>query len=74
MAARFPSQSYEFYHQPQWPLETKPKIHDDDGMSVLDEKILDPTTPSDRSATSDMRNGQFEHIGAGNYYQGQCVE
>lgn len=63
MAARFPSQSYEFYHQPQWPLETKPKIHDDDGLSVLDEKILDPTTPNDPSATSDMRTGQFESIG-----------
>jgi hypothetical protein len=66
MAARFPPQNFEFYHQPsqpQWPLETKPKIHDDDGLSVLDEKILDPTTPSDPSATSDMRTGQFEHIG-----------
>jgi hypothetical protein len=63
MAARFPPQSYEFNYQPQWPLETKPKFHDDDDVSVLDEKILDPTTPNDPSAASDMRNGQFEHIG-----------
>jgi hypothetical protein len=63
MTARFPPPSYDFYQQPQWPLETKPKIHDDDGLSVLDEKILDPTTPNDPSAPSEMRTVQFEHIG-----------
>ncbi len=63
MAARFPSHSFDFYHQPQWPLDTKPKLHDEDDLSVLDEKILDPTTPGDLSAASELQRGQFDHIG-----------
>lgn len=64
MAGRFPSQTFDhFYQQPQWPLDTKPKIHEEDDLSVLDEKILDPTTPGDLSTTSESHRDQFDHFG-----------
>ena len=63
MAARFPSHSFDYYHQPQWPLEVKPVFNEDDDMSVLDEKILDPNTPSDLSATAELHRRSFDHAG-----------
>lgn len=63
MAARFPPQSFDFYHQPQWPVDSKQPFKEDDDLSVLDEKILDPTTPGDLSAASDFRKGSVDHGG-----------
>ena len=54
MAAEFPSQTFDFYHPTQWPVDTKPRFNEEDELSVLDEKILDPTTPADLSAASEL--------------------
>ena len=63
MAARIPQQqTFDFYQQPQWPLDTKQVFREDDDRSILDEKILDPTTPGDLSAVSDMRRESHQHI------------
>jgi len=64
MAARFSQQPYNFYQQTPWPLDAETTITEDDDMSVLDDKILDPNPPeiatiSDRRGTFDRQQDDF---------------
>lgn len=53
------SQTFELYHQSPSALESKAAFSEDDDMSVLDDKILDPNTP-DISAMNDPRRISFD--------------
>ncbi|KIW99618.1 uncharacterized protein Z518_11031 [Rhinocladiella mackenziei CBS 650.93] len=57
MAMQYPPQSYYLYGQPQWPEDVKPALTEDDSSSVLDDKVLDSSTPADMTApdSSDSR-------------------
>jgi hypothetical protein len=57
MSAQYPQQAgFDFYRHPQWPVDNKPTCSEDDEMSLLDEKILEPSTPAETAADSDHRN------------------
>jgi hypothetical protein len=60
MADRY-AHGFNFYQQPHWPIDTSQTVKEDDDLSVLDEKILDPTSPGALSASADMRQGPFDH-------------
>jgi hypothetical protein len=56
MAAQYQhQQDLDFYRHPQWPADNKPSCSEDDEMSLLDEKILEPDTPAEISPDSDLR-------------------
>ncbi|PGH12711.1 hypothetical protein AJ79_04071 [Helicocarpus griseus UAMH5409] len=54
-----PSSTFDFYHQSP-ALDTKPVFSGDDEISVLDDKILEPST-SDISSMNDPRRSSFDH-------------
>jgi bZIP transcription factor len=56
MATRYSSQTFEVYEHPVWPIDSRPAYSDTDASSVLDEKVLDPTTPAELSTSSDGRS------------------
>jgi hypothetical protein len=56
--ARFTQQPFDFY-QPAAALETKPAFSEEDDMSVLDDKILDPTP--DVSSMAVPRRSSYDH-------------
>lgn len=53
------SQTYEFYRQSPSALDTKTPFSEEEDMSILDDKILDPTTP-DISTINDPRRPSFD--------------
>ena len=57
MALRYPQQTYYLYSHPQWPEDVKPALSEDDSSSILDDKVLDSSTPADMTAAdpSDSR-------------------
>ena len=47
----YTQQPYFLYHaQPQWPEDVKPALSEDDSSSVLDDKVLESSTPADMTA------------------------
>lgn len=44
--AKYTRQAFDFYQQSPSALDANPAFQEDDEMSVLDEKILDPTSPT----------------------------
>lgn len=64
MTAQYQQQpDFDFYRQPQWPLDSKPNRSEDDEMSLLDEKILEPTTPAEVSTENDPREPALDQSG-----------
>lgn len=49
MALQFSQQGFYVYGQPHWPEDVKPALTEDDS-SVLDDRVLDPSTPADVTA------------------------
>ena len=47
MASRYPSQTFEAFEHPQWPIDTRPTFSEDGDSSILDDKILDSNQPAD---------------------------
>lgn len=61
MAAHYPSQAYYLYGvQPQWPDDIKPALTEDES-SVLDDKVLDSSTPANMAA-ADPSDGRRPSI------------
>ncbi|KAL4786637.1 hypothetical protein BJX76DRAFT_96493 [Aspergillus varians] len=60
--ARFSQPAFDFYHQHPSTLDTKPSTSylEEDEMSVLDDKILDSTSP-DLTSAVDHRRHSYEH-------------
>ncbi|CEL08395.1 Putative BZIP transcription factor [Aspergillus calidoustus] len=62
--ARFSQPAFDFYHQTPSALDQKPQsassYPEDDDMSVLDDKILDSTSP-DLTSVADHRRHSYEH-------------
>ncbi|EXJ82105.1 hypothetical protein A1O1_08174 [Capronia coronata CBS 617.96] len=56
MAMHYSQQPYYLYGHPQWPDDVKPALTEDDS-SVLDDRVLDSSTPADLAAadSSDSR-------------------
>jgi hypothetical protein len=64
MAATYHQQpGFDFYHPPQWPVDDKQNCAEEDEMSLLDEKILEPSTPAEVSADNDPRKMPFDRSG-----------
>ncbi|KAL2419742.1 hypothetical protein ABEF95_006561 [Exophiala dermatitidis] len=53
MAMHYSQQPYYLYGQPQWPDDVKPALTEDDA-SVLDERVLDSSTPADMAAAAPL--------------------
>ncbi|KAI1630269.1 hypothetical protein EDD37DRAFT_605124 [Exophiala viscosa] len=49
MALQFSQQGFYVYGQPHWPEDVKPALTEDDA-SVLDDRVLDASTPTDMTA------------------------
>ncbi|KAL4883706.1 hypothetical protein BJY04DRAFT_216054 [Aspergillus karnatakaensis] len=62
--ARFSQPAFDFYHQSPSTLDAKPQqpttYSEEDEMSVLDDKILDSTSP-DLTSAADHRRHSYEH-------------
>ncbi|EAW15226.1 putative bZIP transcription factor [Aspergillus clavatus NRRL 1] len=58
--ARYSQPSFDFYQQPTSTLETKSSYPEEDEMSVLDDKILDSTSP-ELSSIPDHRRTSYDH-------------
>lgn len=59
---RYSQPSFDFYQQSPSSLEAKPAFSEDDEMSVLDDKILDPTTSPELSSIPDhRRSSAYDH-------------
>jgi hypothetical protein len=59
MASRFPSQSFELYSNPHWPADAKSAFVEEDGSSVLEDELLDPTSPAISSAPTMSRTASM---------------
>lgn len=57
MAMPYQSQPYMFYNHPHWPEDVKPALTDDETSSILDDKVLDSSTPAEMTSAdaSDSR-------------------
>lgn len=61
MAALYQQQpDFDFYRHSQWPVDNKPSCSEEDEMSLLDEKILEPTTPAEATPDSDPRKTSLD--------------
>ncbi|PKY07065.1 hypothetical protein P168DRAFT_315591 [Aspergillus campestris IBT 28561] len=58
--ARYSQPAYDFYQQSPSTLNAKPSYTEDDEMSVLDDKILDSTSPELASSVGDHRRSSYE--------------
>ncbi|KAF7594939.1 hypothetical protein BBP40_007747 [Aspergillus hancockii] len=60
--ARYSQPSFDFYQQSPSTLDAKPSFpEEDDTMSVLDDKILDSTSPELSSSMADQRRSSYDH-------------
>ncbi|KAL3263094.1 hypothetical protein ABHI18_002112 [Aspergillus niger] len=59
--ARYSQQSFDFYQQSPSTLDAKPSYSEEDDMSVLDDKILDSTSPELPSTVADHRRTSYDH-------------
>lgn len=62
--ARYSQQSFDFYQQSPSALDSKAAFSEEDEMSVLDDKILDSTTP-DLSSMGDPRRTSYDQAAEG---------
>ncbi|PYI25729.1 putative bZIP transcription factor [Aspergillus indologenus CBS 114.80] len=53
--------SFDFYQQSPTTLDAKPAFPEEDEMSVLDDKILDSTSPDMASSAADHRRPSYDH-------------
>jgi hypothetical protein len=61
MAAQYQRQpDFDFYRQTQWPVDNKPRGAEEDEMSLLDEKILEPSPPGERPTDCDPRRPDLD--------------
>jgi hypothetical protein len=58
--ARYSQPPFDFYHQSTSTMGTKPSYPEEDEMSVLDDKILDSTSP-ELSTIPDHRRSSYDH-------------
>ncbi|GFF85129.1 hypothetical protein CNMCM6936_003901 [Aspergillus lentulus] len=58
--ARYSQPPFDFYHQSTSTMGTKPSYPEEDEMSVLDDKILDSTSP-ELSTVPDHRRSSYDH-------------
>ncbi|KAE8352004.1 hypothetical protein BDV28DRAFT_9343 [Aspergillus coremiiformis] len=59
--ARYSQPSFDFYQQSPSTLDAKPSFPEEDEMSVLDDKILDSTSPELSSSIVDHRRSSYDH-------------
>ncbi|KAH8429869.1 putative bZIP transcription factor [Aspergillus melleus] len=59
--ARYSQPSFDFYQQSPSTLDAKPSFPEEDEMSVLDDKILDSTSPELSSSMADPRRSSYDH-------------
>ncbi|PYH97826.1 putative bZIP transcription factor [Aspergillus ellipticus CBS 707.79] len=59
--ARYSQPSFDFYQQSPSTLDAKPSYSEEDEMSVLDDKILDSTSPELPSTIADHRRTSYDH-------------
>ncbi|KAE8144328.1 hypothetical protein BDV25DRAFT_99045 [Aspergillus avenaceus] len=59
--ARYSQPSFDFYQQSPSTLDAKPSFPEEDEMSVLDDKILDSTSPELSSSIADHRRSSYDH-------------
>lgn len=57
--ARYSQSSFDFYQSPST-VDSKPVFSEEDDLSLLDDKILDSTSP-ELSSTSDHRRPSYDH-------------
>lgn len=59
MASRYSSQSFELYSNPHWPADAKSAYVEEDDSSVLEDDLLDPTSPTISSAPTMSRTASM---------------
>lgn len=59
MASRYSSQNFELYSNPHWPTDAKAAFVEEDDSSVLEDEVLDPTSPTISSAPTMSRTASM---------------
>ena len=59
MSSRYPSQTFEVYEHPQWPINENPAYAEDASSTDIHDKILDSRTPAERTHSIHSRDMSF---------------